>query len=1337
MQTAGGEVVYWEFHNTLRTADVATPLVRGMAKNITERRRSERALAESEANMRAMSDNANVGMLVLLDGRYAFANRHAAQMLGYSVEELARLHIADIIHPDDRPMLLERHRRRLAGEAVPSRYEARALTKDGRTIPVELDAAITRWNGQTADMVFVSDISERKQMEAALRESEQRYRVLVEWSPEPVAVHRGGKLTYVNPAAVRMLAAGSAQDLAGKPILDIVHPDFHQIVLARMQALDAGAAVAPSAEVRFLKFDGTTIDVEIRSAALLFDGEPAFQVIGRDLTERKLAEAALRASEARFRSMFDNIQDVYFESTLDGTITEMSPNVRMLSRAAAGPEDYIGKPATGFYQDPARRDVFIAALKKHGSVTDFEIDTRSADGSLISCSLSAKLVFDENRRPVRVAGTIRDISERKRAEEALRLGEANLRAVAENATVGITIFQDDRRVFANRRAAEMLGYGVEDFLPLALADVIHPDSRNLVLERSLRRAAGGRVPAQYEFMALTKDGRAIPVEGNYAVIAWNGRPAVITFVVDIAERKRAEEALQRQEHLLSQSQRIARIGSWSVDLATRSISWTNETYRLYGVSPDTFVPSVESLLGLIHPDDRRAMQEWIGAAAAGEYGGSHEFRVVLPDGSTHVLQGQGEMTCDDGGRPAQLIGTVQDITERKVTENVLRLLSEDTARLRGAAFYNEVAGQVARFLEAEIGFVGKRVLSPDPRLSTLGFSIDGQFMPPVEYDPAGTPCAAVLDRGATIVPERVQQLFPSDRMLVELNAASYAAVPLFDSNGRTIGHVGVMGRAPLRRPGQAEAILRLFAVRIAAEMERMAVEQRFHDLFEYSPEASVIVDQAGRIALANREAGKLFGYSHEELIGLSVDELMPQADKHAHEQSRRQYFMKPVSRTMGAAQANLRARRKDGSTLPVDISLNPLHSDEGMLVVATVRDLTARVQAEERRKALEAQLRQSNKMEAIGTLAGGIAHDFNNIVSAIIGNIELAREDVGADHPARQSLDEIGKASRRARDLVKQILAFSRQQPEPRHAVALSPLVEEVVKLLRATLPAGVELVASLAADAPSVLADPTQIHQILMNLCTNAWHAMENDRGRIDIRLDSVVLGDEAGRIDAELSPGRYAHLSVKDSGKGMDTDTRERIFEPFFTTKAVGEGTGLGLSVVHGIMRGYAGAISVDSQPGRGATFHLYFPAVDAAAATAGAEQAPASSPRGRGQQVLYLDDDESLVILVQRTLERKGYRVAGYTDAAEALQALAADPRRFDLVVTDYSMPGMSGLDVAREVARIRPGLPVAVTSGYISDELREQAPQAGVRELIYKPDSAEDLCDTVGRLLDQAD
>jgi CheY-like chemotaxis protein len=269
--------------------------------------------------------------------------------------------------------------------------------------------------------------------------------------------------------------------------------------------------------------------------------------------------------------------------------------------------------------------------------------------------------------------------------------------------------------------------------------------------------------------------------------------------------------------------------------------------------------------------------------------------------------------------------------------------------------------------------------------------------------------------------------------------------------------------------------------------------------------------------------------------------------------------------------------------------------------------------------------------------------------------------------------------------------------------------------------------------DVPSVQADATHIHQVLINLGTNAWQAMEGRRGRIEIRLDGITLDSDAARQAGGLPPGRYCRLAVTDSGIGMGDETLQRIFDPFFTTKPVGQGTGLGLSVVHGTMKAHGGAVTVKSKPGQGSTFSLYFPAAEPAE-TSGPAAAVVAGARsdGAGRHVLYLDDEESLVFLVSRLLKRQGYRVSGFTRADEALAALRADPGKFDLVVTDLNMPGASGLDVAREVARLRPDLPVVLTSGSINDELKALAPLAGVRELIYKPNTVEELCEVVGRL-----
>ncbi|MCI0537538.1 MAG: ATP-binding protein [Verrucomicrobiales bacterium] len=478
----------------------------------------------------------------------------------------------------------------------------------------------------------------------------------------------------------------------------------------------------------------------------------------------------------------------------------------------------------------------------------------------------------------------------------------------------------------------------------------------------------------------------------------------------------------------------------------------------------------------------------------------------------------------------------------------------------------------------------------------------------------------------------------------------------------------------------------------------------------------------GQILYINPAGRKLLGLRpDEEVTRLEIREFHPPAANDVLLQT-----ALPTAIRDGTWSGETVLRRHGGGEIPVSQVLLA-HKDAGgtVLFLSTIiRDIT------ESQK-LEEQLRQSQKMQAIGTLASGIAHDFNNVLCAIIGNIELARQDVGSNHPAAESLQEARQASNRAKDLVQQLLTFGRQRAFERRVISLCPIVREAVKLLRATLPAGVKLVTTTAPDTPNVLADASQIHQVLLNLCTNAWHAMEDCGGCIEIRLGALNVDSKCA--GADLRPGRYARLSVSDTGQGMDAATLERIFEPFFTTKALRRGTGLGLAVVHGIVKSHEGTITVTSQPGRGTTFHLCFPATDAKAEVAEPEREGPSLPHGRSQHILYLDDEEPLVLLVVRTLERLGYRVSGFTQASEALAAFRNDPSQYDLVVTDFNMPGMSGLDMVCHLLRLRPGLPVLLTSGYLSEQLKANARAAGVSGLIYKPNTVDELGEAVQRFI----
>jgi PAS domain S-box-containing protein len=425
---------------------------------------------------------------------------------------------------------------------------------------------------------------------------------------------------------------------------------------------------------------------------------------------------------------------------------------------------------------------------------------------------------------------------------------------------------------------------------------------------------------------------------------------------------------------------------------------------------------------------------------------------------------------------------------------------------------------------------------------------------------------------------------------------------------------------------------------------------------------------------------------------------------------------------------DLEIRVGNGSLIVLDTTLGPLFDAEGRIVriVGSGVDVSARKHAESMRQKFEARLWESQKMEALGTLAGGVAHDFNNILSIIIGNAELAHQDVGERHAASTSLDEIRKAGRRAKNIVQQILAYSRKQPLQRRALALRPIVEECAVMLRATLPSGATLNVD-CEDAPNVLADATQIHQVLLNLGANAFHAIAHDaqsNGIVTLRLRRASIAPEYAARHDGLTAGEYAVLTVEDNGLGIDAATRQRIFEPFFTTKAPGKGTGLGLAVVDGIVRAHGGVAIVESELGAGTKFHVYLPVADAHE-TASAAQSNAGHARGRGQRILYLDDDASLVSLTSKLLERANYRVSGFTDAAAALDALRANPENFDLAITDHTMPAISGLQVARLMRAIRPNLRVVLVSGYVTDDLRQRAHDAGVRHVAFKPDNGDEL------------
>jgi len=497
-------------------------------------------------------------------------------------------------------------------------------------------------------------------------------------------------------------------------------------------------------------------------------------------------------------------------------------------------------------------------------------------------------------------------------------------------------------------------------------------------------------------------------------------------------------------------------------------------------------------------------------------------------------------------------------------------------------------------------------------------------------------------------------------------------------------------------------------------------------LIMFAPDSVIITDERGCITEFNSKAEALFGWRAEEILGLPADGSILPVPTPENQPGRAGFhrFLPGTGETRHTVHETT-ARKRDGTTFPAELSVARIADAETPLFCAFLRDITARKRLEAERQSMEARLFQSQKMESIGRLAGGIAHDFNNLLAAIQSFTELTQSDLRPDDPSHEYLRQVLKASAQARDLVKQILTYSRQKPQPRKAVSLQPMLKEAVKLLRSTLPANIEASIQIQTDAPLALADPTQIYEVIMHLGINAWHAMPQ-RGRLTVSLDRCVTtaGMSPDIAPADLPPGEYLRLSVADNGCGMDKATLERIFEPFFTTKPVGQGTGMGLCVVLGIIKSHQGGIAVESKPGAGTTVRVYLPSASAPVSSAPVP-APVRPSRGNGERVMLVDDETSVGQSIRRILERLNYHVSVHDSAESALVEFRADPKSFTVVITDYCMPGMSGVELAQEVRALHPSVSVVLTTGLNPQWTDEELKSMGIHFILAKPATSQEI------------
>lgn len=949
---------------------------------------------------------------------------------------------------------------------------------------------------------------------------------------------------------------------------------------------------------------------------------------------------------------------------------------------------------------PRSRGVLETALRGlragGGRLRSLELLLATRGGGSLPVLCNATLVEADGVRPRRLEVWCRDISPLRRVA-----GVAAVLDVLPNSAVLVdaggliaAVNATAERMFGYPRR-ELVGQPVELLLPPAQREAHRIDRARFLAQPATRPMGAGR-----DLRARRRNGSEIPVQIGLSTVDTAEGPLALAIVVDITDRRRAESALRATDERLRLALHASHMGVWQWEAATERLDWSAECLPILGVT--TAPARFEELLCHMLPDDAARVERVFDEAMATRTPFATEFRFVLPDGSVRWIAqvGRGEYGAD--GTVVRAIGTIQDVTTRqqdaealRESEGRFRALVDASAQIVWTALPD---GRTAEDSPSWRAFTGQTV----EQYRGLGWI---EAIHPEDRAPSLQVLReALADRRPAATEYRLRRHDGAWRW------TAVRAVPLAAADGEVRLWVGMNTDVTERR--RAEEALRASQLQLVAALDAAGMGTWLWDI----QRDRVTWDQALQRA---------FGLAAAD----ATDHTLAGVLRHIHAADR--------ERIAGEIAALL----EHGSDLSGEYRVpQPDGSERWMSFRGRLqRDAQGRPQqlvgvnidVTDRKHAAEALLR-SQKLEALGTLAGGIAHDFNNLLLAIGGNCELALGDLPADHPARDSLAEIARASSRAGDLVGRILAFSRPSDGGRVVLDLAPIVTEALRLMRASLPTLIAIETEFAPDLPPVAADAAQIHQIVVNLTTNAAHAIGRRAGAIAVGLDLVRDAAELQQAAPPLAAGACVRLTVRDDGCGMDERTRARIFDPYFTTKPAGQGTGLGLSVVHGILQAHGAAIAVDSAPGTGTTFRLYFPTAEHAARAAMPATAAPPAP-GAGERVLYVDDEEPLVLLVRRALHRLGYRVTGCTDAAAALALFRAAPGDFDAVVTDLTMPGMSGLDLAAAVRAVRADVPIVLTSGYLREEDEDAARAIGVCALIAKPNTIQELGHALHQLL----
>jgi PAS domain S-box-containing protein len=790
-----------------------------------------------------------------------------------------------------------------------------------------------------------------------------------------------------------------------------------------------------------------------------------------------------------------------------------------------------------------------------------------------------------------------------------------------------------------------------------------------------------------------------------------------------SELKHLKKEVRESENLFKSLYEKAPLGYQSLDENGHFIVVNHAWLDTLGYTQEEVVG--KSFAAFLHPDWRDHFKEnFPKFKAIGEILGV-EFEMVKKNGDPILVSFTGKISRDEKGNFQQTHCIFNDITEHKQVENLLAFLAQSNVNPASGDFFQLLARYISETLG--MGFVCIDRLDGDNLTAhTVAVYSDGKFEDNVSYALKDTPCGEVVGKHVCCFPTSIKNLFPSDVVLQQMEAESYIGVTLWSNDGRPIGLIAVIGAQPIKNRAQAELILRLVAVRASGELERKQAEE---SLLESEKQISSIFRSApigigsvvNRLLIkVNNRLCEMTGYDEADLIGQS-SRMLYLCDEDFEFVGREKYAQ---IADHGTGTVETRWRKHDSTIMDVLLSSTPVNlQDHSMGVTFTALDITERKRAEAERESLQVQLTQAQKMESVGRLAGGVAHDFNNMLGVIIGLADFLLMKMAPDHPFQANLTEIRKAGERSADLTQKLLAFARKQTVAPKVLDFNDTIENMLKLLGRLIGEDIDLLWKPGYGLWPVKMDPTQIDQILANLCVNARDAI-GGVGKVTIETNKASFDEDYCTQHMGFVPGDYVLLAVSDNGCGMDTETISHLFEPFFTTKEMGKGTGLGLATVYGSVKQNNGFINVYSEPGQGTTFKIYLPRHAVKGAVETKEPKPQTAERG-SETILLVEDEPAILRMTTMMLELLGYTVLAASTPGEALRLAQEHAGGIDLVLTDVVMPEMNGRDLAKNLLSIYPDMRRLFMSGYTADVIAHQGVlDAGVH-FMQKPFSLADL------------